>query len=162
MKDVEDAVTIARQRYLGMSVVSQGYEIREHDVRKYCYALGDPRWLELAGSDPQGMLVPPGFLSVPFARDVPLDKHREDGTLPTFDGLPIPEFPLKRRMAGGVDAEYFVPVRVGDTLTAVSRYTDIYWKAGRSGPIIFLIRQVEYFNQRGERVAMETYTHIFR
>lgn len=162
MEEIEEAVRAAREKYLGMSVVAKGYQIREEDIRAYCYALGDVRWLELAKDDPEGLMAPPAFLSMPFAREVPLQKHRADGTLPTFDGLPIPDLPLKRRMAGGVDAQYYLPVRVGDTLTAVARYTDLYLKVGKSGPIVFLIREVEYFNQRGEKVAVETYTHIFR
>ncbi len=162
MEDIEHAVQAARERYLGLSVVAKGYQVHEEDIRAYCYALGHERWLELAGRDPQGMTAPPSFVSIPFAREVGLREHREDGTLPTFDGLPIPDLPLKRRMAGGVDATYYLPVRVGDTLTAVARYTDLYWKQGRGGPIIFLIRRVEYFNQRGEKVAEEIYTHIFR
>jgi hydroxyacyl-ACP dehydratase HTD2-like protein with hotdog domain len=162
MEDIEKAVQAARDRYLGMSVVARGYQIRDEDIKAYCYALGDQRWLELAQEEPESLLAPPAFVSIPFAREAPLHKHREDGTLPTFDGLPIPDLPLKRRMAGGVDAEYYLPVRAGDCLTAVARYSDIYWKAGRSGPIIFVIRHVEYFNQRGEKVAAETYTHIFR
>ena len=50
-------------------------------------------------------------------------------------------------MDGGTDIEFFAPIRVGDTLTARSKIVDIYQKEGRSGPLIFVVRETTYTNQ---------------
>lgn len=79
---------------------------------------------------------------------------RPDG-MPSEGRYPIPPTPLPRLMDGGNEIEFFVPVRVGDRLTARSKITDIYQKEGRSGPLIFVVRETTYTNQNDECVVLE-------
>ena len=53
-------------------------------------------------------------------------------------------------------------MRPGDVLTLTSTVLDIYEKQGRSGRLIFQINRDSYTNQRGEQVAVEIKTTIFR
>ena len=65
-------------------------------------------------------------------------------------------------MAGGQEVEVFEPVRPGDVLTLTTAVLDIYEKQGRSGRLIFQVSRETYSNQRGEQVAVEIKTLIFR
>ena len=65
-------------------------------------------------------------------------------------------------MDGGTDIEFFAPIRVGDTLTARSKIVDIYQKEGRSGPLIFVVRETTYTNQNDEVVVVEKGSSILR
>jgi acyl dehydratase len=48
---------------------------------------------------------------------------------------------------------WYAPVRPGDTITAYGRWKEVYEKTGRSGQLMFLVREIEYENQRRELVA---------
>jgi hydroxyacyl-ACP dehydratase HTD2-like protein with hotdog domain len=65
-------------------------------------------------------------------------------------------------MDGGTEIEFFVPIRVGDTLTGRSKITNIYQKEGRTGSLIFVVRETTYTNQRGEVVLIEKGASILR
>lgn len=51
----------------------------------------------------------------------------------------LPPVPLPRRMWAGGRFEFLRPLRVGDTLTRVSRIIDVKDKQGRSGPLVFVV-----------------------
>src|SRR6266849_4802341 len=86
---------------------------------------------------------------------------RLDG-LPYEGKFPIPPTPLPRLMDGGTEIEFFAPIRAGDTITGRCKITDIYQKDGRSGPLIFVVRESTYTNQRGEVVLIEKGAAILR
>ena len=65
-------------------------------------------------------------------------------------------------MDGGTEIEFFVPIRVGDTLTARSKIVDIYQKEGRSGLLIFVVRETRYTNQHDALVLIEKGASILR
>ena len=65
-------------------------------------------------------------------------------------------------MDGGTEIEFFAPVRAGDTLTGRSKILDIYQKEGRTGPLIFVVRESRYTNQKGELVLIEKGASILR
>ena len=46
------------------------------------------------------------------------------------------------------------PLRPGDTLIGRSKIADIYEKTGRSGPMIFIVHEMEFRNQRDELVSV--------
>ncbi len=46
------------------------------------------------------------------------------------------------------------PIRPGDKLTAHSKIADIYEKTGRSGRMIFIVHQMEFYNQDGKLVSV--------
>ena len=108
-----------------------------------------------------GLIAPPLFYMAPLTDPVPESALRSDG-LPYEGRFPIPPTPLPRLMDGGTDIEFFVPIRVGDTLTARSTIVDIYEKDGRSGPLIFVVRETTYANQNDEIVVIEKGSSILR
>jgi acyl dehydratase len=56
--------------------------------------------------------------------------------------------------------EYFLPIRAGDTITVEVTYTDIFERDGRSGRLLFRIRENRLTNQRGELVAKARSGHV--
>jgi len=59
-----------------------------------------------------------------------------------------------RGFDAGKTVEVLGPVRPHDTLTAHSKIADIYEKTGRSGPMIFIVHRMEFFNQDGQPVSI--------
>lgn len=89
-----------------------------------------------------GGIMPP----VTFLRTV---EHWDDGA-----GRPRAPLDLKRVLHGEQEFEFLKPIYAGDVLTAVSRITDVYEKAGkRGGTMTFVVAETEFTNQRGEVVA---------
>ena len=130
--------------------------VTARDIAKYCAAVDDsnPRFL-----DPERAEAPPLFYSTATNNLEPLSRLREDG-LPAENTLP--PLPLKRVMAGGLEAEFLAPIHPGDTLTAVTHVSDIRERKGQSGPLIFTILETRVTNQRDEVVVIERTTLIAR
>ena len=63
---------------------------------------------------------------------------------------------------GGNRFEYFVPVMIGDQITARGRVADVYEKEGSSGNLLFIVFETDYTNQRGDLVARLRGTAIRR
>ena len=98
----------------------------------------------------------------------PLDRVHDD---PGWDGtdlaaglggLPPVDVPLKRILNGGTEAEFFRLARLGDVVSAQSRYTDISEREGRSGPMVLLKVETTYTNQDDETLLVSTMTVIIR
>ncbi|MSO85564.1 MAG: acyl-CoA dehydrogenase [Rhodospirillales bacterium] len=53
-------------------------------------------------------------------------------------GVFLPPVPLPRRMWAGGRLEFLRPIRIGDTVTRVSRIADVALKEGRAGPLAFV------------------------
>ncbi|GIX47486.1 MAG: hypothetical protein KatS3mg131_1697 [Candidatus Tectimicrobiota bacterium] len=72
-------------------------------------------------------------------------------------GAMLPDLKLsygKRGFDGGKECRFYAPIRPGDTITGVDRIAEVYEKTGRSGNMIFVVRESELTNQRGEKVAV--------
>ncbi len=146
----------------------QGYPVAEHEIRRFCYAIDDlnPRYIDpvyAATTPAKGIVAPPLFVGIPFSRlDVPLPELRNDGVPANPEGSLMPPIRAERQLAGGIELEFFTHVRPGDVLTLQTKITDIYERAGKSGPMVFIIQETTYTNQRNERVAVERMTRISR
>lgn len=70
--------------------------------------------------------------------------------------------PLTALINGGTEVEYFLPIKVGDTITAEPMVVGLEEKEGRSGRMIFVTVQATYHNQNGELVCLVKDTFIFR
>ena len=77
-------------------------------------------------------------------------------------GLPPIDVPLKRILNGGTEAEFFRLAKLGDVVSAQSRYTDISEREGRSGPMVLLKVETTYTNQDDETLLVSTMTVIIR
>lgn len=87
-----------------------------------------------------------------------LDRHRASDLGPDGHGRRgglLPPVPLPRRMWAGSRFEFHHPLRVGDQMTRETRVTDIKEKAGRSGPLVFVVVRHEISNATGLAVVEE-------
>ncbi len=128
--------------------------VTRRDIRKYAVATGQRLRKYLDGDE-----APALFHLALFWPVVELDVLKPDGTF--IDAL-VPDFPLKRAMAGGVKIEYHRKIRPGDVLVSKRTLTDIYEKQGRSGPLIFYVIVTEISDAEGKPVLTETNTRINR
>lgn len=89
---------------------------------------------------------------------VPPDQLELDGS-PKAD---VPPLPTRRAMAGETSVELGERVVAGDVITVEKRLARMYEKEGRSGPLVFVEMEFTFTNQRGELVAKENFTRIYR
>ena len=128
--------------------------VTRRDIRKYAVATGNSMPRFLAGDE-----APPMF-HVALFWDVPeMHELSPDGV--SVDTL-LPDFPLKKAMAGGLEIDYLKPVHPETWLTATRELTDIYEKVGRSGPLIFYEVIMEIRDDAGDLVIREKTTRILR
>jgi acyl dehydratase len=67
-----------------------------------------------------------------------------------------------RVLDGGMEYEFFKPVKAGDTIKSVSVVKDIVEREGRTGKMVLMITETTYTNQKGEVVAKARGTSIHR
>jgi 3-methylfumaryl-CoA hydratase len=88
------------------------------------------------------------FLDQYRASELGPDGHARRGGL-------LPPIPLPRRMWAGSRFKFYHPLRVGDQMTRETRVIDIKEKAGRSGPLVFVVVRHEISNTAGLAIAEE-------
>ena len=71
------------------------------------------------------------------------------------------ELSLDKRLDGGSSWEYYHPIRAGDKIGVTAKLIDIYEREGRSGRMVFLIREISYTNQLNQLVAIQNSTLIY-
>jgi acyl dehydratase len=132
-----------------------------NDIRRWAMAVYYPDApppalfdLEVAESTPWGGLTAPRDFN-PFAwvREF----HPE--SYPWMRGMGTE--PGTRGLNGGQRSWYFAPIRPGDVITCVATLVDAYEKDGKSGPMMFLIDESRWTNQRGELVKIGLRTSIY-
>jgi hydroxyacyl-ACP dehydratase HTD2-like protein with hotdog domain len=139
---------------IGNSAPPQKELVTRKDIRKYSIATGNRQKKFLAGDK-----APPMFHIALFWNVVEMGSLSPDGV--SRDSL-LPEFPLKRAMAGGWKIDYHRPVFPGDVLVARRTLTDIYEKRGSQGPLIFYEITTSVENESGETILTEQITRILR
>jgi len=152
--------------WIGRETPSWTIAVSRLDVQRFAVATDDLNPLYLDEEKAQqsvygGLIAPPLFYMAPLTEPKPESELRPDG-LPYKGKFPIPPTSLPRLMDGGTDIEFFQPIRVGDVLTGRSKIVDIYQKEGRSGALIFVVRETTFTNQRGEVVLIEKGASILR
>lgn len=121
------------------------YTVGVDDVRRYQLVTGRP-------VDDVDDYMPAAF----FGALDPVE--RRDLVLDDFLlGLPIPK-------VGGGNAfnqvDYERRICSGEELTVVTTYTEVYEKEGRSSRLLFRVRENEFRDQQGERVATSRNGHV--
>ena len=142
------------------------FTVGRNDIERYAYAIGehdpihhDPEAARAAGYD--DIVAPPLFqyvIRMHTAHLVPRSELAPDGSA-TAD---VPPVDTTRAMAGEISLELGVEVVAGDSVTVKKRIADMHEKEGRSGPLVFVTMEFEFINQRGEQVARERFTRIYR
>jgi hydroxyacyl-ACP dehydratase HTD2-like protein with hotdog domain len=128
--------------------------VTRRDIRKYAIASGQTQRKYLDGD-----VAPPLFHVALFWPVVPREALTPDGV--AGDAL-VPRLPLERAMAGGLEIEYHGELRPGDELVATRTLTNLYERAGRSGPLIFYEIVMEVRRRSGELLVTEKTTRILR
>ena len=144
----ESLITEEMRRDIGMEWEPYVQEIDKRFIAKFAEAVGDPSplWQDEARARKTpcgGIIAPPTF----YAALDPVYRY----------GTPQPRWKVPAEAKGGANAgdevELFEPIHPGDTITAKAKTVDIYERQGRSGRLLFTVREVVYTNQFGEVVA---------
>ena len=148
-----------------------GTEIEESEDR---FAISEEMIYELADAieDPNPLYLDPeyaqksrfgGLLCPPLATR----KARAPITIDYFGlgqerhfSLPLPF--RSYGFNGGTLTTFHRPAYVGDKMGGVTRYVDMYERMGRSGQLLFVVRDNRQTNQRSELVHTSRATSIFR
>jgi acyl dehydratase len=70
---------------------------------------------------------------------------------------------LFRILDGGVEYDFYLPVRAGDTLTWYARFADAKERVGKDGAkMIFITMELTFINQNGDAVAKRRQTFLAR
>ena len=145
-------------RFIGQTT-STTYEVEKGAIARFAEAVGDPNPLywdeEYAVKSRFGSIIaPPGFFGWPV-------KQRGE---PPNDLVALVSLLSKagygRILDGGIEWEFFRPVRAGDRLTVTSVIKNIVERSGKTGKVVFLFREITYANQNGETVATARQTTI--
>lgn len=137
------------------------WPVGANDIRRWAMATWYPddppaAFLDegVASRGPWGGLVAPrDFNPFSWTRCTPPD------TYPWMRGMGSE--PGRRGLNGGQRNRYFAPIRPGDAITQVVRLVDAYEKQGRLGPMLFLVDEARWTNQRGELVRIGQRTTIY-
>ena len=140
--------------HIGESTPPKKEPVTRRDIRKYSVATNQRLEKYLAGDE-----APPMYYVALFWEVVERDQLPPDGV---FINTLVPEFPLKRAMAGGLKIEFDRKIYPGDVLVATRTLSDIYEKQGSQGPLIFYEITTTVKNESGEPVLTETATRIMR
>ena len=144
----------------------QVFEVEKGAIKKFADAVDDPNplyWDEeyARNSRYDSLIAPPGFFGWPVKW-----KRGRTNTIRTESaenvGKALTEAGYSRSLDGGVEYEFFAPIRAGDTLVASSVTKDIIEREGRTGKLVLVITETTYINQKGELVAKAVSTGIRR
>lgn len=135
-------------------------EVERGAIRRFADAIEDPnplyRDVEYAKNSRYGEIICPiGFFGWPL----------KGGSLEQMMNTLMPAMTkagLFRILDGGIEYEYFLPIRAGDTLTCYGKIADIREREGKSGKMLFMTLEQTYLNQNGDKVAIARATIIAR
>jgi acyl dehydratase len=136
---------------LGKEFVLGTFQVTEDMMLAYARAVGEtsPQYADpdAAKNTPvRGLVAPPIFYDVFRA-----------------DQMPDPKVQFgKISFNAGQRCEFYTPIRPGDTITLKAKITDVYEKTGRTGKMVFIIRETTYENQQGEKVAVVEQSQVRR
>jgi len=139
---------------IGKSAAPQAELVTRRDIRKYAVATGQRLRKFVDGDE-----APPLFHIALFWDVVELDELLPDGL--SVDPL-LPEFPLKRAMAGGWNIHYHRPIVPGDELVMTRTLSNVFEKSGSRGPLIFYELTRDVKTRSGDPVLTEKITRILR
>jgi len=117
---------------------------------------GDPVWHDPEAASAAGFDAVPTFPTV----TVLADHWRAGGVAGLVEAIGAD---LSRILHGEAEWNYFVPVRMGDTLTLRASVADVSKREGKRGGVMTMIKiDSDFTNQRGELAVRRTDTLIER
>ena len=151
---MNNLVTAEALSWIGRSDPPVEIEVNRSDIIKYSISTEQLLDKYLKGDE-----APPMFVAGLSREIVPLENLE-------VDGLPkaslIPELPLKRVMAGGVDFKFFRTVKPKDKLIFKRELSDIEQNQGKTGPLIFITYLISCKTETGDSVLEQYQTRILR
>ena len=153
-------------RLIGKSTGITIYEVEKGAIRRFADAVGDMNPMyrndETARKSIYGSIIaPPGFFGWPTK------KAAESALLVDFPPelittLEKEGYPLASALDGGIEYEYFLPVKAGDVLSSISTVKDLRERSGRTGKLVFFTMETVFINQNGVKVASSDAQYILR
>jgi acyl dehydratase len=136
---------------LGKEFLLGTFKVTQEMIQAFAQAVGetDPRYLDADAAklgSTGGLIAPPIFYD-------------------TFRAGQIPDPQVRFGKIGfnaGQRCEFYGPIRPGDTITMKARITDVYEKTGRTGKMVFIVRETTYENQQGEMLAKVEQSQVRR
>lgn len=139
-------------------------EVERGAIKKFADAVGDSNPLywddEYARNTRYGAIItPPGFFGWPV---------KWTGAMPFFPKIreelldALKNAGYSRLLDGGIEFEFYQPVRAGDTLVSILKIADIYKRESKGGALVFSVTETTYTNQHGAVVAVARQTLISR
>ena len=154
------------KKLIGASGSPQTYEVEKGAIRRFADAVGDFNPIysddEYAQKSRYGAIIaPPGFFGWPTkqARGSPLAVDIPPELESAFKQA---GYPLSLVLDGGMEYEFFEPIRAGDTLTAVTTVRNLRERSSETGSIIVSFLDTVYHNQRGELAAKQQLMFVRR
>ena len=129
---------------VGVEVDVGTYHITSEEIIAYAKSIGEsnPIYLDETSAKASGhpsVVAPPLFYNLFINKLEPgLDPKVQFGTS-GFDA--------------GQHAEFFEPMRAGDTISAKAQIASVYAKTGRTGTMVFTVRRTTFTDQHGEKTA---------
>jgi len=125
-------------------------------IKEFARAIGDlsPFYLDdaVGRASEWGDIVAPPTFPITFR-----DESQDTGALLRDLGTDI-----SRILHGEQEFEQFRPIRPGETYLCRSRIVDIYEKAGRSGPMAFVVREMTVTDGDNEVVSIVRHITVVR
>lgn len=140
--------------WIGRSDPPMTVEVTRRDIVKYAISTEQTQEKYLSGDE-----APPMFVAGLSREVVPLDELGPDGLA---QASLVPDLPLKRVMAGGVEFDFHRTVHPGDVLVFERSLSSLTEKQGRTGPLIFVTYTINCRTEAGEPVLEQKQTRILR
>lgn len=146
------------EKFIGQTT-STVYEVEKGAIARFAEAVGDPNPLywdeEYAAQSRYGSIIaPPGFFGWPQKREA----EPPNDLIALVASLA--EAGYGRILDGGIEWEFFKPIKAGDKLTAKTSIRNIMERSGKTGKAVFLFRDITYSDQNGDIVATARNTTI--
>ncbi|MFC1945863.1 MaoC family dehydratase N-terminal domain-containing protein [Chloroflexota bacterium] len=129
------------------------YEVDKQWLKRFAAAIDDPNplWQDeiYAKNSSFGTLIAPPTFPVAM---------RNENVKKELEKI---DHPMKKRLNGGSEIEWFEPIREGDVITVTSRLADLKTREGKKGEMLFLVFETRFTNQLGQLAAMITNNSIW-
>jgi acyl dehydratase len=146
---------------IGTKTAAVVNHVEEGAIRRYAEAVGNPNPLHsnvehARNSRYRGIISPPGFFGWPT--------NVSSGAVEMMSRVfaVLIQAGLLRILDGGVEYDFFLPVRAGDALAWYARFAGAVEREGKSGKMAFLTFEMTYFNENGDTVARARQTFLAR
>jgi acyl dehydratase len=151
---------------IGKSTGVRMFEVEKGAIRRFADAVGDPNPLfrdeeHARGSPYGGIIAPPGFFGWPLRQQMGSPLVVEF-PMELMGPLSQSGYAVATALDGGMEYDFFQPVRAGDTLAASTVVKDLRERTGKMGKMAFIVLETTYLNQHGTLVARARATTILR